>query len=99
MAAARSPTALVAVVVLVALAIPVLSLDTGMPSIKVVPEGDTSRQGYEQVQAAFGAGAPGAAADRRPARPSAARGRRGRGRDPGIAQVMPAQPGLGRALA
>ncbi len=49
-----------ALVVLVALAIPVLGLDTGMPSIKVVPAGDQSRQGYEQVKAAFGEGAPGA---------------------------------------
>ena len=31
-----------------------------MPSIKVVPTGDTSRVGYNQVQSAFGAGAPGA---------------------------------------
>ena len=30
-----------------------------MPSIKVVPSGDSSRQGYEQVSAAFGPGAPG----------------------------------------
>ncbi len=30
-----------------------------MPSIEVVPEGDPSRQGYEQIQAAFGTGAPG----------------------------------------
>jgi putative drug exporter of the RND superfamily len=46
--------------VLVALAVPVLSLDTGMPSIKVVPDGDTSREGYELVQSEFGPGAPGA---------------------------------------
>ncbi|MBJ7347974.1 MAG: MMPL family transporter [Thermoleophilaceae bacterium] len=50
----------VAVVVLVALAIPVFSLNTGMPSIKVVPPDDPARVGYNQVQAAFGAGAPGA---------------------------------------
>ena len=31
-----------------------------MPSIKVVPPGDQSRQGYEQIQAGFGPGAPGA---------------------------------------
>ncbi len=39
---------------------PVLSLRTAMPSIKVVPPGDQSRQGYEQIQAGFGPGAPGA---------------------------------------
>ena len=35
-------------------------LQTGMPSIKVVPEGDGSRVAYAQVQDAFGEGAPGA---------------------------------------
>jgi RND superfamily putative drug exporter len=48
-----------AVAILVALSLPVLGLDTGMPSIKVVPKRDGSRAGYEQVQAAFGPGAPG----------------------------------------
>jgi RND superfamily putative drug exporter len=51
---------LLATVVLVVLAVPVLGLRTGMPSIKVVPAADSSRVGYEQVQAAFGPGAPGA---------------------------------------
>ena len=49
----------VALVVLLALAIPVLSLKTGMPSIKVVPKSDSSRVGYDQISAAFGPGAPG----------------------------------------
>jgi RND superfamily putative drug exporter len=53
------PYGLAAVAVLVALAIPVFTLDTGMPSIKVVPEGDSSRTGYQQVQEAFGPGATG----------------------------------------
>ena len=48
-----------ALVALLALALPVLSLRTGMPSITVVPAGDQSRQGYERVQAGFGPGAPG----------------------------------------
>ncbi len=48
-----------ALVVLVALALPVLNLKTGMPSIKVVPKNDPSRVGYRQISAAFGAGAPG----------------------------------------
>jgi len=50
----------VAVTALLALAVPVLHLQTGMPSIKVVPNGDSSRTGYDQVQRAFGTGAPGA---------------------------------------
>jgi putative drug exporter of the RND superfamily len=45
--------------ILVLLAMPILGLRTGMPSIKVVPPGDHSRVGYEQLTAAFGPGAPG----------------------------------------
>jgi RND superfamily putative drug exporter len=58
----RRPFALgaVALVALVLLALPIAGLRTSMPSIKVVPQEDGSRQGYEQVQAAFGPGAPGA---------------------------------------
>jgi RND superfamily putative drug exporter len=37
----------------------VLGLETGMPSIKVVPADDGSRVGYTRVQEAFGPGAPG----------------------------------------
>lgn len=50
---------LAATAILVVLALPVLGLQTGMPSIKVVPESDGSRVGYAQVQEAFGPGAPG----------------------------------------
>jgi RND superfamily putative drug exporter len=58
----RHPAALggVALVVLLVLALPILNLRTGMPSIKVVPKGDHSRIGYRQVSDAFGPGAPGA---------------------------------------
>jgi RND superfamily putative drug exporter len=48
-----------ALAALIALTLPILGLRTGMPSIKVVPQGDSSRVGYEQVSAAFGPGAPG----------------------------------------
>ena len=48
-----------ALAVLVLLAAPIVGLRTGMPSIKVVPTGDTSRTGYSQVTQAFGPGAPG----------------------------------------
>src|SRR5881394_2587427 len=47
-----------ALVALLALALPVLSLETRMPSIKVVPAGDQSRLGYRQISDAFGPGAP-----------------------------------------
>jgi RND superfamily putative drug exporter len=92
------PYGIAAVVVLAALALPVLALDTGMPSIKVVPAHDGSRVGYTQVQQAFGPGATGplqivtSQAD-------AARVAAVAKADRGIAQVMPVQPGAsGTAL-
>lgn len=80
-----------ALVVLVALAAPILGLKTAMPSIKVLPEDASARIGYDQVKDAFGPGAPGslqiivnqAQADRA-AEVLAA--------DEGIAGVMPGQP-------
>jgi RND superfamily putative drug exporter len=83
-----------AVALLVALTIPMFQLDTGMPSIKVVPEDDGSRIGYTQVQEAFGEGAPGTlqivAAGR-----DAAEVQQVARQDEGIARVMPAMPGSG----
>ncbi|MEO5634796.1 MMPL family transporter [Gaiella sp.] len=84
----------VAVAILIAFSLPVLGLKTGMPSIKVVPQEDTSRQGYALVQSAFGEGAPGAlqlvgpaaAIDKAVAVVKD---------DPGIARLMPAQKGAG----
>jgi RND superfamily putative drug exporter len=81
-----------ALAVLVALSVPVLGLQTGMPSIKVVPTSDTSRQGYELVQSAFGKGAPGQLQLVGPAiavEHAAAVAQR----DPGIARVQPVQQG------
>lgn len=46
-------------VVLLALAAPVLGLKTAMPSIKVLPEDASARIGYDQVKESFGDGAPG----------------------------------------
>ena len=83
-----------ALALLVVLALPVLGLRTGMPSIKVVPKTDTSRQGYELVQSAFGPGAPGSLQIVGPAlalERAAAIVRT----DPGIATVMPVQRGTG----
>jgi putative drug exporter of the RND superfamily len=81
-----------ATLLLVLLALPIVGLKTGMPSIKVVPRSDGSRVGYAQVQRAFGVGAPGAlqiVAPRSdaPAVASVAR------QDPGIARVLSAQTG------
>jgi RND superfamily putative drug exporter len=82
----------VALLALIGLSIPVLRLDTGMPSIKVVPEGDPSRQGYEQIQAAFGEGAPGTLQIVTPA-PEAGAAAAALGRHAGVAAVTPAEPG------
>ncbi|WP_342213574.1 hypothetical protein [Nocardia wallacei] len=46
-------------VVLIALAAPIVGLKTAMPSIKVLPADSSACVGYDQVQAAFGEGAPG----------------------------------------
>jgi RND superfamily putative drug exporter len=83
-----------ATLILVLLALPVFGLKTGMPSIKVVPAHDGSRIGYDQVQQAFGVGAPGALQIVAPRRKAAAVVATA-GRDPGIARVSPAQ--LGRS--
>ncbi len=83
-----------ALAILVALALPVLGLKTGMPSIKVVPQSDTSRQGYDLVRAAFGEGAPGALQIVGPAaeiEQAAAIVKS----DTGVARVMPVQTGAG----
>jgi RND superfamily putative drug exporter len=82
----------VALVALLTLALPVLSLRTEMPSISVVPPGDHSRQGYERVQASFGPGAPGALQIVAPAAaaPEALATVRA---DPGIARSLPPELG------
>ena len=81
-----------ATLVLVLLALPIIGLKTGMPSIKVVPATDGSRIGYTQVQQAFGAGAPGALQIVAPGRNAAAVSAVA-ARDSGIARVSAAQPG------
>src|SRR5512135_475110 len=86
-----------ATLILVLLALPVLGLKTGMPSIKVVPSSDGSRVGYEQVQQAFGRGAPGTLQLVGP-RAEAAQAAAIAARDAGIARVSAAQPGA-RGLA
>ena len=88
----------VALILLLALAAPVVGLKTGMPSIKVVPSGDSSRTGYNQVQQAFGKGAPGAV-QVVTTQVGAARVIAVAEADPGVAQVLPAMPGAnGTAL-
>jgi len=86
------------IAILVALALPVFGLDTGMPSIKVVPQNDGSRVGYEQVQAAFGPGVPGTLQILSPAA-EAAQVTKVVEADPGIAGVASASVADGQALA
>ncbi len=82
----------IALVALVALALPVLGLKTGMPSIKVVPNDNSSRIGYDLVQQAFGPGAPGTLQIvTTPAQAAAVSSTADA--DPGVAQVFPAMPG------
>ncbi|HEX5593201.1 MAG TPA: MMPL family transporter [Solirubrobacterales bacterium] len=86
-----------ALAALLALAAPVLGLSTGMPSITVVPQGDSSRVGYEQVSAAFGPGAPGLLQVTVPAA-QAQRAAARLGRDRGVALTLTPRTGGGLAL-
>ncbi len=83
-----------ALAVLVALAYPVTQLKTAMPSIKVVPSSDSSRVGYNRVQAAMGPGATGPLQIVAPAGEAEAVALVAHS-DPGVAQVVPAQPAGG----
>src|SRR5690349_3607914 len=80
--------------VLLLLALPVLGARTGMPSIKVVPQGDHSRIGYEQLSDAFGPGAPGLLQVTAPAG-EAQRVAAQLQRDPSVATALPPQVGPG----
>jgi RND superfamily putative drug exporter len=86
-----------ALAILIVLAVPVLRIETGMPSIKVVPSGDGSRTGYTQVQDAFGPGAPGTLQVVVPAR-ERDRAEAALAADPGIASVRLAGSSGGVAL-
>ena len=86
-----------ALAILVGLAVPVTQLRTAMPSIKVVPSADSSRVGYEQVQAAFGPGAVGPLQIVAPASQGAAVASVVRA-DRGIAALLPLQTSNGYAL-
>jgi len=86
-----------ALIALLALAFPILKLDTGMPSIKVVPSGDSSRVGYDEIQNAFGPGAPGALEIVAPADQASSIAAT-LDSDPGIARTLPGQPGGDRQI-
>ncbi len=77
------------VVVLGLLALPVLGLRTGMPSITIVPADQSARAGYTQVTSAFGPGAPGMLQVVTP-KADAAAATAALQADPGIAMAAPA---------
>lgn len=80
-----------ALIVLVALAAPIIGLKTAMPSIKVLPEDASARVGYDLVQESFGEGAPGTLQIvMKDAEVDAAS--TVLASDPGIAGAMPAMP-------
>jgi RND superfamily putative drug exporter len=81
-----------ALAALLALALPVLGMKTGMPSIKVVPSEDPSRVGYEQIGGAFGPGAPGTLQVIAP-QGGAATASAVLKAEPGVASVAPPTPG------
>ncbi|WP_300677490.1 MMPL family transporter [Nocardioides sp.] len=78
-----------ALVVLIALAAPILGLRTAMPSIKVLPDDAPARVGYDRVQEAFGPGTAGMLQIVVP-RTSAGAAAAVVSADPGIAGAMPA---------
>jgi putative drug exporter of the RND superfamily len=88
------PYGIGALAVLLVLAFPLTQLRTAMPSIKVVPPSDSSRVGYQQVQAALGPGATGPLQLVAPTQ-DAGRALGLAKNDPGIAQVLPPQRGGG----
>jgi len=82
---------LASLVVLLALAAPVIGLKTAMPSIKVLPQDASARVGYDLVQKSFGDGAPGTltiVVDEVQAKATSAV----LSKDPGIGRAMPARP-------
>src|SRR5205823_6418782 len=86
-----------ALAALVALAIPATQLRIAMPSIKVIPTSDSSRVGYQQVQAAMGPGAVGPTQIVAPAAQATKVMQLAR-RDRGIIALLPTQTSNGYAL-
>jgi putative drug exporter of the RND superfamily len=89
----RLPVALGAAGLLLALALPVLGLKTGMPSITMLPEDRQARQGYDALAASFGPGGPGPIQIIVPAGADADGVVAAVAATEGIAMAFPAQPG------
>jgi RND superfamily putative drug exporter len=80
-----------------AMAWPVTSLRTGMPSIAVIPQSETARAGYNEVVNAFGPGAPGMLSILTPLS-SQAQTQTALSRDQGVAAALPAGQSANYAL-
>ena len=80
---------------LLLLAAPLLSLETGMPSITVLPKAEQARSGYDTLAAAFGPGGPGPLQIVLPPAADVASITSTLSKTPGIAAVFPAQAGGG----
>ncbi|MFN8023414.1 MAG: MMPL family transporter [Acidimicrobiales bacterium] len=93
----RVLAALGAVVVLLGLAAPVLTLETGMPSITMLPTDEQARQGYDFLAASFGPGGPGPIQVVVPAGVDAAQVAATVTATEGIAMAFPPQPGAAGA--
>ena len=77
------------VVVMTLLALPILGLRTGMPSISIIPADQSARSGYQHVTEAFGQGAPGTLSVLTPLA-DAAKAQSVISNDPGVAAAVPA---------
>ncbi len=92
----RAPLAAIGVVVvLLALASPLLNLKTGMPGISVLDGDRSARQGYEDIAQAFGPGGPGPIQIVVPASVAEAEISAIIESTPGVVAVFPAQEGPG----
>jgi len=89
--------ATVSVAVLLALASPLLNLETGMPGISVLPADRTARTGYDLIAQAFGPGGPGPYQVIVPSGGDPAAVASAVAETEGIAMVFPAQPGANGA--
>ena len=91
---ARAAILTVAVVaVLLLLASPLLSLETGMPGINVLPKDRQARVGYDLLAGAFGPGGPGPLQIVVPQSVDANAVAQTVAKTPGVAAVFPVQPG------
>ncbi|HET8943413.1 MAG TPA: MMPL family transporter, partial [Dehalococcoidia bacterium] len=89
------PAALGVLAVLVLLALPLIGLRTGMPSISVLGKDKGAREGYQAMAQAFGPGGPGPVQILVPPAVDASEVQQSLNKDSSVAMAMPAQPGTG----